>query len=511
MRNYAIDNDINIIKHLKYDVVIIGSGVAGLYSAINLNDDIKCLVINKNGIEESNSIYAQGGIASVYLEADSFESHYNDTLSAGAGLCNKEAVKVLITEGPEDIKKLFELGVPFDRDENNNVSITREGAHSISRILHCGGDATGLLLTQTLIKNAKSKTNINFLNYTTLCDILTDNNGKVSGLIAIQNEENILIETSQIILASGGIGQLYRNSTNSKCATGDGIACALRANVKVNNMEFVQFHPTALIHPDLNMKFFLISEALRGEGALLLNRKGERFMKKAHPLAELAPRDIVTRSIIHEMKKNDAPNVYLDITFKSRDYLKKRFPKIYDGCMKRGIDIAVNWIPVIPVQHYFMGGIETDLNGKTNVDGLYACGECACTGLHGANRLASNSLLECLVYGRRCAQSINNKKFNNNKTFVMPVLQHKNDNVFDYETYRSVLRDLMTKKSGILRNETDMSKAYKEIKVFYDNLIKSKLKTLNELEVLNMVTVSLEILKAAIKRKDSVGAHYREG
>jgi L-aspartate oxidase len=512
MREFATDK-IKDCQSQNFDVVIAGTGAAGLYAALNLDKGLKCALINKYGDGESNSMFAQGGIAAVSIEGgggigDSLESHIKDTLEAGAGLCNEEAVKVLVREGRENVQKLVELGVPFDR-ENGKLCITREGAHSYNRILHCGGDATGFYLTKTLFEAVEKESNITIFDRFMLCDVLTDENGFAAGVsIKDFDNNNTIIRAQNIIIATGGIGQIYRNTTNSCCCTGDGIAASLRAGAVLENMEFVQFHPTALVHPDMNMRFFLISEALRGEGAMLLNRKGERFMKDVHPLAELAPRDIVTRAIISEMKKNDLPNVYLDITFKGRAYLQKRFPQIYENCMKKGIDIAVNWIPVIPVQHYFMGGIKTDLYGRTNVKGLYACGECSCTGVHGANRLASNSLLECLVFGRRCAQDINGSVRNKAANPILPE-RRKTSKSCDFETYRSIIKNLMTKKGSVIRYKKELNEAIDEISVYYEELKEIRLDSVREIEALNMAAVSLEILRAALKRDESIGAHYR--
>jgi L-aspartate oxidase len=509
MREYAYSENLDDLEIIDFDVVIAGAGVAGLYTALNLDSGLSCVVLNKLGAEESNSMYAQGGIASVRLKNDSWNSHFDDTLVAGAGICDKNAVEVLVKEGMEDIQKLINFGVPFDRDADNNISVSMEGAHSFNRILHCGGDATGLHITKTLIDTVSKRQNITFLNNITVFDVLTDENNDVMGVIAQDMKgKYILFRSNNVVIASGGIGRIYRNSTNASCATGDGIAASIRAGAIVENMEFVQFHPTALIHPDLNRRYFLISEALRGEGGILRNRKWEPFMKNVHPMADLAPRDIVSRAIVSEMRKSDLPNVYLDITSKSREYLSKRFPIIYKECMNRGIDIAVNWIPVVPVQHYFMGGIKTDLNGSTNINGLYACGESSCTGVHGANRLASNSLLECLVFGRRCATSINGSSFE--KTSELKTLDNiKNAEEFDFQTCRTKIRDTMTKKGGIIRNEKELSEAIVTIEEFNHRLKTMVLNDCIGIETLNMSTVSLSILSSAIARKESLGAHYR--
>jgi len=508
VRDFAV-SAMQTEETLDFDVIVLGAGAAGLYTALNLDERLSVAVLNKRGLEESNSMYAQGGIAAVVLKEDTLGQHIEDTLIAGAGLCDEEAVKVLVYEGPHEIKKLIGLGVPFDRDACGDMVISREGAHRVNRIVHCGGDATGLYLTTTLVNDACKRENITILNNVTVFDILTDGDGAAAGVLAQDDcGRNVLIRAPYCVAATGGIGRVYRNSTNSNCATGDGIACALRAGAELKNMEFVQFHPTALIHPDANMRYFLISEALRGEGALLRNRKWEPFMRDVHPMAELAPRDIVTRAISEQMHRYDLPNVYLDITSRSREFLIKRFPVIYEECMKRGIDIAVNWIPVIPVQHYFMGGIKTDLWGRSSVEGLYACGETSCSGVHGANRLASNSLLECLVFGNRCAQDINGRENPKRREPELPT-RTKPERQFDFEASRTHIRRNMTKKGGIIRSREKMTEAIDLIGDYYGQLHDMDLKGRMQVETLNMATVGLQILSAAMARKESVGAHFR--
>lgn len=508
MREYAVSEGMPG-QILDFDVIVFGAGAAGLYAALNLDESLSVAVLNKRGMEESNSMYAQGGIASVVLEEDTIENHVEDTLIAGAGLCDEESVRVLVGEGPEEIQKLILMGVPFDRDDNGNIIVSREGAHRYNRIIHCGGDATGLHLTKTLAQSVSQRKNITVMNGITVFDILTDENNSVAGVLAQDAEgSNVFIRAPYVIVATGGIGRVYRNSTNSNCATGDGIASALRAGAELKNMEFVQFHPTALIHPDANMRYFLISEALRGEGAILRNRKWEPFMQGVHPMADLASRDIVTRAIASQMRKYDLPNVYLDITSRPREYLSKRFPVIYEECMKRGIDIAMNWIPVIPVQHYFMGGIKTDLWGRSTLEGLYACGESSCTGVHGANRLASNSLLECLVFGNRCARDINSREIPKRKTPEVST-QVRNEANIDFDAYRTQIRRNMTKKGGIIRAREKMEEAAGLIGDYYGQLKEMKLSSRLHVETLNMATVGMEILKAALERKKSVGAHFR--
>lgn len=488
------------------DVVIIGNGLAGLYTALMLDSGIHCTVLNKQGPEVSNSMYAQGGIAAVMDDKDDLEAHIHDTLVAGAGICDEAAVRVLVYEAQENIEQLIKLDVPFDK-MNGHFSLTREGGHSKNRIFHCGGDATGLYITKRLNEAARQKPNITFADIEFLADIVTGDNG-VCGVIAIKKENRpCFYAASKVVIATGGIGRVYRNSTNASCATGDGIAAAMRAGAEVKDMEFVQFHPTALIHPDTNGRYFLISEALRGEGAVLRNRQWEPFMQGVHPLADLAPRDIVSRAIILEMKKYDLPHVYLDITSKPREFLIKRFPTIYEECMRRDIDIAIDWIPVMPVQHYFMGGIKVDLYGKTNIEGLYACGESSCTGVHGANRLASNSLLECLVFGRRIAHDISSTE----KRATMPQWEKTGvkDIKIDFDTLSTEIRETMTKKCSIVRVEQGLLGAREKIWDMLSKMDHAALHTAKGMETYNIATVAQAIIEAALKRKKSIGAHYR--
>jgi len=526
MKRYVIKN-IKDAQIIKTDVIIAGCGISGIYTALSLKSNINCILLNKAGIKKSNSMYAQGGVSAVIDEkdpGDSTDLHFKDTMEAGNMINNSEAVRVLVDEAKANIKNIIDLGVKFD-SENGKMLLTREGGHTKKRILHCGGDATGLHVTKSLYTTASKRENIRVMNYVFLCDIITTPDGAKGVVILDSKDKPIVIYAKKIVLATGGVGRIFRNSTNAGCITGDGIAAALRAGAEISDMEFVQFHPTAMVHPSETGRYFLISEAVRGEGGILRNRKWDAFMKNAHPLGDLAPRDVVSRAIIQEMKKEDIPNVYLDITHKSRKFLMERFPTIYNECMKRGIDIAKVWIPVMPVQHYFMGGIKVDISGKTTINGLYAAGECANTGVHGANRLASNSLLECIVFAKRCADDINgsisgvspdlidesissiSKETNNEKECNDSI---DNPNCNDFDSIASEIRFITTLNCGIIRNEKSLIESYERISLMQSNIEKNNLKTKKEIETYNMVLVAKEIAGAAIRRKESIGAHFRK-
>ncbi|MCX6007904.1 MAG: L-aspartate oxidase, partial [Chloroflexi bacterium] len=384
------------MKH--YDYIIVGSGIAGLYSALLAKDYGSVLIITKGGIEDCNTRYAQGGIAAAIGKNDSAELHYNDTIKAGAGLCNPEAVKILTAEAPDRISDLIRFGVPFDTLEGE-IALTREAAHSMPRIVHAGGDATGEYIESTLSEQVLIS-GINVLEYCLATEIVIDNS-QVKGIKATDFRSGLSAEYGChfVILASGGSGRLYKYTTNSDTATGDGIALAYRAGAEITDMEFFQFHPTALRLPGVSP--FLISEAVRGEGGILRNVDGYRFMPDYAPEGELAPRDIVARSILFEMRKTGSDRVFLDVTGIPPITVTTRFPHIYRFCLDHGLDICKGLIPVAPAAHYLMGGVKVNTWGETNISGLFAAGETACTGVHGANRLASNSLLEVVVFSKR--------------------------------------------------------------------------------------------------------------
>lgn len=386
-----------------YDVIIIGTGIGGLFTALNIEEDKNILMITKSDLGSGSSKLAQGGI----VACKNKKSHYKDTLVAGSFYNNKEAVRVLQNDASFNINKLIELGVNFDKDKEGNLLYTKEGGHSEPRILHCR-DTTGEEIIKVLKDKVKKRKNITIKENEFVADIIHKNG--VNMVITVDSELKAFYGNT-IVIATGGVGQIYENTTNPIDITGDGIALARRAGIKVCDMEFIQFHPTGM-YEENGENASLISEAIRGEGGILRNIKGERFMEKYHEMKDLAPRDIVSRSIFKEIIETKSDYVYLDVTHLDGDYIKKRFPNIYKMCLSKGVDITKDYIKVSPTQHYLIGGIETDLKGRTGLNDVYACGECTRTGVHGANRLASNSLLEGIVFANIIADEINSLSLN---------------------------------------------------------------------------------------------------
>jgi len=509
---YAITSETKIYKTFDFDVIIVGAGLAGLYTALNLSENLSCVILAKDNINISSSWLAQGGIAAAIGDDDTPELHLEDTVVAGAGLCDTDAAKVLVGEGPIDIAKLVELNVPFDLDEHGELQFTREGGHNKHRVVHAGGDATGRETVKALSHIVSKRKNITFSGHSCLFDIVTDDSGVIGAITKYNDSEFLFFRSNNIVIATGGIGQVYKSSTNPSIATGDGIAAAMRAGAKLKNIEFVQFHPTGLWLEDSDGHEFLISEAVRGEGGLLVNSKGERFMVGKHKLAELAPRDIVARGILKELKKSGENHAYIDITAKSEEFLKKRFPTIYSVCLSHDINIAKDKIPVCPVQHYMMGGIETDIDGRTNVPGLFAVGEAANTGVHGANRLASNSMLECLVFGRRTAAFINNHRDKTAPTGKIdpanipfrPYEQH------DYTALKKEVKQLMSDHCGALRYKEGLKLALGRVSEILKQLESAHDESITYLETLNITTMAKAIIEAALSRPGSIGSHYME-
>jgi len=498
-------------KNQKTDFLVIGSGIAGLRAAIELGRAGNVLILSKGDLFESNTEYAQGGIAAAMGEDDEVCLHLHDTLQAGDGLCREEAVRVLVEDGPEQIRQLVDWGMRFDRN-GTKLAFTREGAHSRSRVLHARGDSTGSEILRALMARAKSLASVHLVSHAFAVDLLLDGD-RVAGAIYWDEKISALKEVtaSPVLLATGGLGQVYRETTNPTMASGDGVAMAYRAGALLSDMEFIQFHPTAL-----SMKGaprFLLSEAVRGEGAVLRNILLERFMPRYHEAAELAPRDVVSRAIVMEMQKCRSEFVYLDLTGLDSEHVQKRFPRIYSTCLQYNIDITTNLVPVRPSAHYAMGGVATDLHGATSLEGLYAAGEVAATGVHGANRLASNSLLEGLVYGARCASAMTNSRPNLHpaapaRTFsaAHPGPNPGNGQA-DLEKVLSEVRSILWEKVGVIRNGKELCEAVKRLEAIALPGFAPPSRQLYEAQ--NILEVGRLIARCALERKESRGAHYR--
>jgi L-aspartate oxidase len=521
---------------MQTDFLVIGSGVAGLTYAIKTAKAFpqkEILIVTKTTADETNTKYAQGGVAGVWDANDSFEKHIEDTLISGDGLCNENIVEIVVKEGPERIKEIIEYGAEFDKNEQGDYTLGREGGHSENRVLH-HKDVTGREIERALLIELKKHANIKLINHCFVVDIITQHH---LGYLVTKSTQNITcfgvyvlnllnnkiekILSPVTLMASGGCGQVYRTTTNPKIATGDGVAMVYRAKGKIENMEFIQFHPTALFEPGISPSF-LISEAVRGDGAILRNKDGEAFMEKYDERKDLAPRDIVARAIDAEMKRGGTEHVYLDCRHMDKEKFIRHFPNIYEKCLSIGIDVTIKMIPVAPAAHYSCGGIKTDEWAHSSIKNLYACGECSSTGLHGANRLASNSLLEAMVFGHRAfldtvrliesdfKTPINGDSENTVPDWNAQGTSEPNEMILITQSLKE-LQQVMSDYVGIVRKDVRLQRAMKRIDLLFEEtgtLYKSTKISPQLCELRNLITVAYLIVKSAEFRKESRGLHY---
>lgn len=509
-----------------YDFLVVGSGIAGLSFAIKAAQHGKVLIVTKSNEDESNTKYAQGGVAAVVDKADSFTDHINDTLNAGAGLCDKEIVELVVKEGPLRVQEIIDYGTHFDKKEDGFYDLAKEGGHSANRVLHYK-DITGFEIERALLEKIHQTPNITILTHFFAIDFITQHHlGKFInkdssdiecfGIYALDTKSNAIVKilSKVTVVASGGAGHIYASTTNPVIATGDGIAMFYRAKGKVRNMEFIQFHPTALYKPG-EYPSFLISEALRGFGAVLRRLNGEEFMYEYDSRGSLAPRDIVARAIDAEMKKSGEDYVYLDITHRSKDQLLLHFPNIYAKCLSIGIDLTRDYIPVTPAAHYLCGGIAVDQHGQTSIKRLYACGECSSTGLHGANRLASNSLLEATVFAHRIYLDAIKKIENYTISEDIPDWDDSNthlsnEDILVMHNLRETQK-IMSDYVGIVRSDFRLERAFRRLKLLYDEteqFYKNTKISVKLCELRNVIQVAFIVIKSARLRKESRGLHY---
>ncbi len=505
----------------RFDFLVIGGGIAGLSYALKAAQHGSVLILFKKDPSSSSTVWAQGGIAAVHQAEDSFELHVEDTLRCGAGLCKREIVEMVVREGPSRVQELIALGASFDREQGGSYHLNREGGHSMRRIFHAG-DATGSEIQRALLSAAKAHPNIEFLVGSSAIDLITTHKlgmallkpSKVLGAYVLRGDGDIeVLLADKVLVATGGAGKIYLYTSNPDVATGDGIAMCYRAGARVANMEFFQFHPTCLFHPQA--KSFLLSEAMRGEGARLLRANGEPFMSRYHPMAELAPRDIVARAIDHEMKVHGDEHVLLDISHRDPQFVREHFPTIYQRCLSFGFDITKAPVPVVPAAHYLCGGVVSDEHGRTDIADLYVAGECACTGLHGANRLASNSLLEGVVFGHRAAEHavahLRELAIEASPPPWDPGSAVDSDEQVVITQNWDEVRRTMWNYVGIVRTTKRLERAMhrlelirREIQEYYRRCTI----TPDLLELRNLSLVAELVVRCAMRRKESRGLHY---
>lgn len=498
------------IPHHFVDVLIIGGGIAGLRAAMEVDPRLSLLVITKDTMEQSNSAYAQGGIASVIDPDDNFASHVEDTLVAGANLCDREVVEMVVSEAPQHIRQLIEWGTNFDK-EHGELMLGREGGHSHRRIVHALGDATGHEIMRAIIQRIRNKSDAQVWSNTFTIDLLTHEGRCRGALVWNARHGRTFIWAKQTILCTGGAGQIYRETTNPEVATGDGHALAYRAGAEVRDMEFMQFHPTVLYIAGGSRS--LITEAMRGEGARLIDSTGRRFMPEYDERAELAPRDVVSQAIVAQMEKTRQPSVFLDLSHLEAERVRKRFPGIARTCAEFGIDIATDPIPVRPGAHYMIGGVTVDHQGRTTVPGLWAAGEVTSSGLHGANRLASNSLLEGLVYGAHAAAGASAEALVEGDTFRAIPLENgateDRTEPLDLVDIRNSLKSLMWRAAGVRREGPQLVDAARTIRRWCSYVLPRQLNHPHGWELQNMLTVASLMVEGALAREESRGVHLR--
>jgi L-aspartate oxidase len=509
-RRYLLNFRTKRLPHYFTDVLVIGSGIAGLRAALGVPSNHDVLVLSKDVLPESNSRYAQGGIAGVMDPEDRFENHVEDTLRAGAGLCDREVVEAVIRAAPHEVDQLIQWGAKFDADEAGKLALTLEGGHSHRRVVHALGDATGQEIMRAIIDKARAAEHLTFWEKTFTLDLLTHQGRCVGVLVDRPGFGLTAVWARQTLLASGGAGQIYRETTNPSVATGDGMALAYRAGATMMDMEFMQFHPTLLYVA--GSARFLISEAVRGEGAYLVDKNGDRFMPGYDARAELAPRDVVSRSIVRQMELTQHPCVYLDLSHLPPSLVKHRFPGIEQVCKTFGLDLARDKIPVRPGAHYTIGGVAVDHQGRTSLGNLWAAGEVTSSGLHGANRLASNSLLEGLVYGSWCAEGMAAELVKTSPTLAGLPLESRFEpdrTELNLADLRNSLQSLMGRRAGITRDREGLEEAREDLGFWGKYVLSHEMSTPQGWELQNLFTVARLMLSAMLQREESRGVHFR--